>query len=101
MEWTPILKITLILSVLFFGMVLGFLMVTMKSLGGIGHSLERLEALISKEVVATHRRKLLQLKRESQRQATEIDRTRRQHALLNVPLMSNRRDKPPTKEEKP
>lgn len=91
MEWTPLLKLALVMAVIFLVIVLGFLMVTMKSVGGMGHNLDRFEELISKEVIATYKRKLVLIKKEKHRQVSENDRARRQSALLNVPLMNTRK----------
>lgn len=97
MEWTPILKLTLVMAVSFLLMVLGFLMVSLKSVERMGQILERFDELISKEVVATYKRKLVLIKKEKHKQVSEQDRHKRQQALLNVPLMKTTPKPDPSK----
>jgi hypothetical protein len=98
--WSPELKIALLMGVCFLGMILAFLMVCLKSVGGIGHSLDRIEELVAKEAVATLKRRKILARKEKQRKATESDRSRRHQALLNIPLMSLKRKEAPDGEKK-
>ncbi len=91
-------KLSILLALLFIAMVFFFFMITMRSLGNINHSLDRLADIIKKEAKLTHKQQIKNLKSEKQKEATSADRHRRQKALLNVPLM-DLRPKPPSKEE--
>ena len=55
----------------------------------MSHSLNRLEDIISKEVVLTYNMKVNGFKADKQREAAAQERKRRQEALLNVPLIEN------------
>lgn len=91
MVWDPYLKISLVMALAFLVMILGFLLISFKVVGNMGQSLERFEELVAKEVVASFKRRLILMKKENHRRLSEVDRQKRQSALLNVPLRSTAR----------
>lgn len=88
------MKIALVLALAFLALVLGFLLISFKVVGNMGLALDRFEELVAKEAVASYKRKLVQMKKEKHRQLSEMDRAKRNSALLNVPLMTQRKTEP-------
>ena len=87
-------KLNILLALTFLGLCFISLLVIMRSIGNIHHSVERLEDIIQKEVKITYKKQVKGLRKQQQQEALKNDRARRQKALLNVPLMENR-PKPP------
>ncbi len=83
-------KLNILLALIFLGVCFIALLITMRSIGNIEHSLARLQEIIKKEIKITYRNQVRGLYKEQQRESIKKDRQRRQKALLNVPLMENR-----------
>ena len=86
------LKLGLFLSITFLFLLVVILLVLLKTIGNMSHSLNRLEEIISKEVILTYNMKINGFKADKQREAAAHERKRRQEALLNVPLVENPND---------
>lgn len=80
------LKITLIISMGFLFLCFVALMIVMRSIGNINHAVDRIEEIVSKEVVLNYNRKLMEMKTEKQRKIADVEKKRRQEALLNIPI---------------
>lgn len=80
------LKIALLVAMLFLSFCFVALMILMRSIGNINHAVDRIEEIVSKEVVLNYNRKLLDMKTEKQRTIADVEKRRRQEALLNIPI---------------
>lgn len=80
------LKIALLVAMIFLSFCFVALMILMRSIGNINHAVDRLEEIVSKEVVLNYNRKLLDMKTEKQRTIADVEKRRRQEALLNIPI---------------
>ncbi|MGL1934333.1 MAG: hypothetical protein OCD01_04915 [Fibrobacterales bacterium] len=83
------LKLGIFIAILFLFVIGVSFMIIMNTIGGISHALERLQEIISKEVILTHNQKIQDLQFERQRRENTEERKKRQEALLNVPLIKN------------
>jgi hypothetical protein len=83
-------KLNILLSLSFLGLCFISLLVIMRTIGNIDHSIERLQDIITKEVKITYQKQIKNLRKQKQQESLKTDRARRQKALLNVPLMDNR-----------
>jgi hypothetical protein len=92
MELTQELKLGLLLATLFLFSIFVFVLIVMRTIGNVNHALNRLEEVITKEVVLRHNRIIQEQKTALQRDLMSVDRKRRQEALLNVPLMERNPD---------
>jgi hypothetical protein len=88
-------KLILLLGFSYLGLILVSFMVIMRTIGNIEHSVNRLQDIISKELVLTFNRTVTQLKSEHQRRLAAIERARRQEAMLNVPMFDDNVPPPP------
>lgn len=80
------LKLALIISMGFLFLVFVALMIVMRSIGNINHAVNRIEEIVSKEVVLNFNRRLIDMKADKQRKIADVEKKRRQEALLNIPL---------------
>jgi hypothetical protein len=80
------LKLALIISMGFLFLVFVALMIVMRSIGNINHAVNRIEEIVSKEVVLNFNRHLIDMKADKQRKIADVEKKRRQEALLNIPL---------------
>jgi len=87
------MKLSFLLTFLFMGMSLLTFLIVMRSIGGITHSLDRIDTLMRKEVVLTYNRRVSELKQSRQRDINAQEKQRRREALLNIPLMMKRSNK--------
>ncbi len=86
------LKLGIFIAVIFLAVVGISFMIIMNSIGGISHSLTRLHEIIAKEVILTHNQRIQDLKFQQQRAEDNVERKKRQEALLNVPLIKKEED---------
>lgn len=80
-------KLLLLLSAIFLVVIFVSFLITIRSIGNITHSLDRLKEIVSKETVLSYNRAVSEQKAGIQREQATQERVRRQEALLNVPLM--------------
>lgn len=80
------LKITLLIAIGFIFVCFIALMTVMRSVGNINHAIDRIEDIVSKEVILNFNKHLLDMKQEKQRIIARVEKKRRQDALLNIPF---------------
>jgi dethiobiotin synthetase len=81
------LKLTYLLLFLFLGQGMVTFLIVMRTIGQINHALTRIQTLLSKELVLTYNRNVNHLKQSRKRTEQSEERTKRQEAILNIPLI--------------
>lgn len=81
------LKLQLFLAVVLLLVLLLSYMITIRTIGGMEHALNRLEQMVQKEVILSHRHLEQGRNKEEQAVQLEADRAKRNELLLNIPFM--------------
>jgi len=67
--------------------------IIMNSLGNMANHLKRMEFIISKEIILRYNRQVNFYKQQKQRSIAQLEREKRQAALLEIPLVRNSEQK--------
>jgi hypothetical protein len=93
MNVPPEIRLAILFTSVFAISLFAGVVIIMNSLGNMTNHLRRMEFIISKEIILRYNRQVNYYKQQKQRSIAQLEREKRQAALLEIPLVRNSEQK--------